>query len=256
MRKMSVVGLSMTTAFWFGCGGAGTSEGAGADGGSNDAVPVIAVQGHVHAPDGTGLAGADVCALGASASSVGPCAKSDPEGSFTLSALPANGVVSLTFNKNGFLPMLRTILTEEQDLLLPADENTLIAATRPQSFLGVTTDPTKGQIAFLVKNADGNAPAVDVTLTGFDGAPTPASLASDGTPAGSIAAGSGGGFANVAAGEYVLRVGGTSARCTASDLYGLPITAYQSSSTAALAVSVVAGYVSAPIVVSCSRLAP
>jgi hypothetical protein len=256
MRKISVVGLSVTTAFWFGCGGTGTSEGAGTDGGPEDAVPVVAVQGHVHAPDGTRLARADVCALGTSASSAGPCAKSDAEGSFTLSPLPANGVVSLTFNKNGFLPMLRTILTEEQDLLLPEDENTLIAATRPQSFLGVTADPTKGQMAFLVKNADGNAPAVDVTLTGFDGAPTPAALASDGTPAGSIAAGSGGGFANVTAGEYVLRVGGISATCTASDLYGVPITTYQPSSAAALALSVVAGYVSAPIIVSCSRLAP
>jgi hypothetical protein len=101
-------------------------------------------------------------------------------------------VASLTFNKNGFLPMLRTVLTEKQDVLLPEDENTLIAATRPQSFLGVAADPTKGQVAFLVKNAAGDAPAVDVTLTGFDGAPTPAALASDGTPTGSFPAGSGG----------------------------------------------------------------
>jgi hypothetical protein len=60
----------------------------------------------------------------------------------------------------------------------------------------------------------------------------------------------------VTAGEYVLRVGGAFATCTASDLYGVPITSYQPSSTAALAVFVVAGYVSTPIIVSCSRLAP
>jgi hypothetical protein len=254
MIKVSVVGLSAIAAFWLGCGG--TSTGAGTHAGPGDAGPVLAVQGHVHAPDGTGLAGADVCVLGAPGSSAGPCAKSDPDGSFTLSALPANELVSLTFNKDGFVPMLRTVLTEEQDLLLPEDENTLVAATLPERFLGVTADPTKGQIAFLVKNADGNAPAVDVTLTGFDGAPTPTALASDGTPAGTFAAGSGGGFANVSPGSYVLRVGGISATCTASDLYGLPITTYQPSDAAALAVSVVAGYVSAPVVLSCARLAP
>ena len=114
MIKVSVVGLSAIAAFWLGCGG--TSTGAGTHAGPDDAGPVLAVQGHVHAPDGTGLAGADVCVLGAPGSSAGPCAKSDPDGSFTLSALPANELVSLTFNKDGFVPMLRTVLTEEQDL--------------------------------------------------------------------------------------------------------------------------------------------
>jgi hypothetical protein len=254
MSKATVMGLSVAASIWFGCGGTSTGAGAGTGAEPGDAAPVVAVQGYVHAPDGTGLAGADVCILGES--SAGPCAKSDPEGSFTLSALPANELVSVTFNKDGFVPMLRTVLTEEQDLRLPQDENTLMAATSPQAFLGVTADPAKGQIAFLVKNADGNAPAVDVRLTGFDGEPTPTALSSDGTPAGSIAAGSGGGFANVSPGEYVLRVAGAFAACTASDLYGLPITTYQQSGVATLAVSVVAGYVSAPVVVSCAHLAP
>ncbi len=261
MGKLSVVGLSVTAALVLGCGGAGVSAsaagGAGpgdAGAGPEDAGAVIAVHGYVHAPDGTGLLGTDVCMFGPSAAS-GPCAKSDATGAFTLAGLPANELVSLAFNKNGYVPMLRAVLTAEQDLQLPASENTLVAATQPESFLGVAADPTKGQIAFHVQNADGNAPDVDVTLTGFNGATVPTALSSDGTPAGTFAPGSGGGFANLAPGTYVLRVAGASASCTSSDLYGLPISTFQPAGAASLGVSVVAGYVSAPVVVSCTRLA-
>jgi hypothetical protein len=254
MGDLNVLGLSVMAVFWLGCGDAGAI--AVTEAGTGDAGLVVSIQGHVHAPDGTGLAGADVCALGATPSGASPCATSDPEGSFTLSALPANELVSLTFHRDGFVPMLRDVLTDDKDLRLPESENTLLAATQPASFLGVAADPTKGQIAFLVENTDGNAPPVDVTLTGFDGTPTPTALSSDGKPSGGVAAGSTGGFANVAPGPYILRVGGASATCLASDLYGLPITAYQPSSVASLAVSVVAGYVTAPVVISCARIAP
>jgi hypothetical protein len=254
MGKVSVVGFSVTAALVFGCGGAGEGANAAAGEGPGDAGPVIAVEGYVRASDGTGLGGADICMFGQSADP-GPCAKSDASGAFTLAGLPANELLSLAFDKNGYVPMLRTVLTEEQDVHLPERENTLVAATQPESFLGVPADPTKGQIAFQVQNADGNAPDVDVALTGFDGATVPAALSSDGTPAGSFAAGSGGGFANLAPGTYVLRVGGAFASCTSSALYGMPITTSQPSEAAALAVSVAAGYVSAPVVVSCTRLA-
>ena len=253
MGKVSVVGLSMTAALAFGCGGSG--EGASAVGaGLSDAGQVIAVQGYVHAPDGTRLGGADICMFGPSANSE-PCAESDATGAFTLAGLPANELVSLSFKMNGYVPMLRAVLTQEQDLRLPESENTLLAATQPESFLGVAMDPTKGQIAFQVRNADGNAPNVGVGLTGFDGATVPTALSNDGMPAGSFAAGSGGGFANLAPGTYVLRVSGASASCTSSPLYGLPVTTFQPSDAAAVAVSVVAGYVSAPVVVTCARLA-
>ncbi len=255
MGKVCVEGLLMTVVFVSGCGGASVSASAAAEASPGDAGPVIAVQGYVHAPDGTGLGGAAICMFGPSTNS-GPCATSDASGAFTLAGLPANELVSLAFNKNGYVPMLRAVLTEEQDLRLPESENTLVAATQPDSFLGVAADPTRGQIAFQVQNADGNAPDVDVKLTGFDGATVPTALTSDGTPTGSFAPGSGGGFANLTPGTYVLRVAGVSASCTSSALYGLPVTTFQPSGAASLAVSVAAGYVSAPVVVSCTRLAP
>jgi hypothetical protein len=260
MSKIMVVGLSIAAAWSIGCsgasGGVGTGGGAGTGAGAGEPVSTVALQGYVHESSGTDMSGVEVCQEGTPGAAADACAKSGPDGSFALAAVPANELVSLTFHKDGFLPMRRSVLMGDEDVRLPESDDSMLSATSPATFLGVAADATRGHIAFRIANSDGNAPPVDVSLTGFDGVEPPPALSSDGSPAGSIAAGAGGGFANVVPGTYVLRVSGASATCTASGLYGMPITAEQPSSMAAIAVTVVAGYVTSPVVVSCARLQP
>jgi hypothetical protein len=262
MGKVIVVGLSIATAWSIGCsgasGGVGTGAGGstGTGGSAGEPVSTVALQGYVHESSGTEMSGVEVCQEGTPGSAGDACVQSGPDGSFIMAAVPANELASLTFHKDGFLPTRRSVLMGDQDVRLPQSDDSMLAATSPATFLGVAADPTRGHIAFQIANSDGNAPPVDVTLTGFDGVEPPPALSSDGSPAATIAAGAGGGFANVAPGTYVLRVGGASASCTASGLYGVPITAEQPSSLAAIAITVVAGYVTSPVVVSCARLQP
>ena len=60
---------------------------------------------------------------------------------------------------------------------------------------------------------------------------------------------------NLPPGMYVLRFSSASAKCTSSSgSYGYPLTTYQDTSgTAAVIVPVVAGTVTAPVGVACSR---
>jgi hypothetical protein len=235
------LGLSVSAAQSAGCSAAGTAE----DGA--DAGPSIVIQGNVRAENGSVLAGVSICErpLPEADSDPDSCAVSDVAGSFTLSNVPVNALLSLTFRKDGFVPMLRSVSTEGRDLRLPEGENTLQPATVPQTFLGVATDPARGQIEFHVEKSSADAPEVDVTLTGVGG-PAPDEATSR-TVAGSV-----GGFANVRPGTYVLRFGDASTTCTPGDLYGLPITMYQPSGVAVLVVTALPGYVTAPIVVSCT----
>jgi hypothetical protein len=243
-----VVSLWVAAALSAGCGGADPGGAPGAE----DAAASIAVQGYVHASDGAALPGVEVCERRSSEGDLEACTTSGPGGTFTLAGVPANEPLSFTFRKDGFVPSLRSILTGAYDLRLPEAENVLAADTAPRTFLGIATDPARGQVAFRVQSAGGEAPQVEATLTGVDAWPAPPGLSDDGAPAATTAAG-GSGFANVPSGTYLLRVEGASATCAANPLYGLPVTLYQPAGVAAVVISVLAGYMTSPVVVSCVR---
>ncbi len=154
MRKVIVVGLSIAAAWSVGCGGAsggvGTSAGGGAAAGASagEPVPTVALQGYVHESSGTDMSGVEVCQEGTPGAAGDACAQSGPDGSFTLAAVPANELVSLTFHKDGFLPTRRSVLTGDQDVRLPQSDDSMLPATSPATFLGVAADATRGHIAF------------------------------------------------------------------------------------------------------------
>jgi hypothetical protein len=217
---------------------------------------VIALQGYVHTSDGTTLAGVEVCERRCPDGDDDSCVMSGPGGSFTLAGVPANELLFLTFLKDGFVPMLRSVLTGAQDLRLPESENALLAASEPRTFLGIAADPVLGHIAFRIEGAGGETPDLTATLTRVDGSIPPPGASGDWAAAPRTAAGGAGGFVNVPPGMYVLRVGGASSTCAADPLYGLPVTMYQPPGVAALVISVLAGYVTAPLVVSCASVRP
>ncbi len=242
--------MSVTAVLLTGC--AAEDVGGGKDVGNDGSV--VMVQGLVHAADGMPLAGVEVCERRSLDGDPDSCTTSVVGGAFTLAGVPANELVSLTFRKDGFVPMLRSVLTGAQDVRLPESENALLDATVPQTFLGIASDPSRGQVAFQVESAGGAAPDVVATLTEVDGSPVPAGRDGDAETTPTTVAGDLGGFLNVPPGTYVLRVGGASSTCAAKPLSGLPVTSYQPPGVAALVVSVLAGYVTAPLVVSCASV--
>jgi hypothetical protein len=217
----------------------------------------VSIRGFVHASDGTLLPGAKVCLHEGLTKNVASCTTGGSDGSFVLAGVPANAPVIVTFQKDGFVPVLRAVETEEGDVLLPADENTLMPTTGAQTVLGALADPSKGQVAFFVTTPDGQpATEAPVKLTRFEDSYSqpPVYLDRAGAEVVGATAGSRGGFVNLTAGLYVLRFGAASVPCTPSaGLYGYPITAFQdpSSGYATVLVPVFEGYVTAPVGVSC-----
>jgi hypothetical protein len=182
------------------------------------------------------------------------CVVSAADGSFRVSGAHSRDLVILTFHLDGFAPALRAIATQTEDIALPPNENVLM--TSPLLFMGTAADPSKGQISFSATVPGGGAGAdVSVTatafglLTAFDGpSEKPRYLGRDGATAVGATAGTAGGFVNVPSGLYVVRFDGPSTTCTANTgLYGYPVTGSQ-----AINVPVLAGYVSAPVGMSCA----
>ncbi len=243
-----------------GCGGAGPSDRSASESSPADATPppvgpTVSISGFVHASDGTLLPGATVCARSTDTSAVFASTTSGDEGSFTLSGVPANQQVMVVFRRETFFPSLRAITTGTSDIMLPENENAMLPAVNPQMFLGMTANPTRGQIAFAVTSPSAQAALdVSVTMTGFGGgSEAPVYFDASGSPAVGAGAGQSGGFVNVPPDYYVLRFGHTGATCTVSGLYGYPATEYQNTASgeAVVVVPVLAGYVTSPVDVTC-----
>jgi hypothetical protein len=181
------------------------------------------------------------------------CVTSDADGKWTIPAAPRFTRIRLTFEKADFAPVLRVVETEYSDIDLPADENRLVAKSASSSFMGVTSDVTKGSIEFAV--TDGTV-ATAVTLRGVDGSVATARyFDAGGNVSPNALAGARGGFANLAPGLYAVTFGGGGTSCFAtSTLYGYPETVYldASSGKATVLVPVVDGYLTAPVGVSCA----
>jgi hypothetical protein len=228
---------------------------------------LLSIGGATHGADGSLLPGVKVClyrGFSFATDSAGPaalilpdptaCTVSAGDGSFRVSGAHFSDLVILTFHGDGFAPTLRAIATQTDDIALPASENVLMTA--PLLFMGTPADPSKGQISFSATVPGAGAGAdVSVTatafglLTGFEGpSEKPRYLGGDGATAVAATSGAAGGFVNVPSGLYSVRFDGSSTTCTAkTGLYGYPDTGSQ-----AIYVPVLAGYVSAPVGMSCT----
>jgi hypothetical protein len=227
--------------------------------GAAPAPAPLTIRGVVHGSDGTALAGTMVCLeRGISLTpDLIACAASAEDGSFAVPGAPPNASVTLTFYQDGFAPMIHPMLTGAQDIVLGAGDSTMLAA--PLTFMGVAADPTKGQVPFVVAPPWGR-PLLAVSVTGreFDlgslfGGPQVAPVYADqsGVPESWATAGVQGGFVNLPQGNYVLHFACASANDEAdvSAYYGGSIRPAMGQTD--LYVPVRAGYVFAPVVVSC-----
>ena len=254
MRATGCAGTVLSLLAGAGCGGvaAHPADTTDAETGRGNASaspsgPEAFVSGFVHAADGSPLAGATVCVQNTTA-----CATSDEDGSFVVIGVPGAAYVTLTFEKQGFLPSLRVLLLQEFENVLPPAENTLFPAAAPQTFMGMTAAADAGgYLAFFVAAPEGGppVPAVSVTLIGMDNAPHAATYLDDGgLPVADASAGTHGGFADLPSGLYSISFGGSGTTCTTSSLYGYPAPAGQAS----LVVPVIDGYVTTPVSASCA----
>jgi hypothetical protein len=276
-----ITSLSMATFLTTsGCGSAPSSQSgspSAADSsraGTTEAASV-SIRGFVHSLDGRLLSGVSVCVRSFSAGAhwVGPveltpsepasCATSGSDGSFQVSGASANtDLVPLTFEKDGFVPTVRTIATQSANIALPEQQNTLLP--NPTSFLGTPMDPGKGQIAFSVATVGaGSAPEASVTAvafsnaTAFDGpSETPTYVDAIGSPAVGATAGTAGGFVNVPSGLYVVQFHAATTCVAAPYSYGEATSGPPSGqpTDVAVVVPVFPGYVSAPVVAYCASL--
>jgi len=253
----------VATSLWaLGCGGAGpastapsgeaTDTASPASTGSTPAGPTVSVQGFVHGSDGAPLSAVTACPeVVGSAANAAACTTTGSDGSFTLAA-PANEWVAIKFDKPGFVPTVRAVQTDASAMTFPRTENVMLPVAESLTIGGVTADPALGHIAFSVMGASGqDAVPVSVTLGGA-ATPQPAIyLDSAGSLTTGATSGTQGIFANLSPGLYSLHFAHASATCAPLELYGWPMTAYQSAGEASVVVPVMAGYVTTPVAAAC-----
>jgi hypothetical protein len=205
----------------------------------------LSVRGALHA-GGSAVVGATVCLrTDVMNAGQGPCTTSDGNGGWMIAGVPANSFVAITFEKASFVPTLRAIATETDDLLIPRSESELTTFADLAARTARSPDATSGSVAFLTNMA---TTASLRPLNGPDVAPP----SYDGDPAGA-AFGTSGVFGGLAGGFYVLTLGNASVPCASSGgLYGYPIALYAPANEARLIVPVVAGFLTTPIAAACT----
>jgi hypothetical protein len=230
---------------------------------SNGAVSapaaLVSVSGFTHDADGAPLSAVKVCLQAGPtvAMDIGECATSEPDGSFTLHGVPANMLVTIGFEKDGFAPAIRAIQTESSDVQIPADENSLLAESTPPVFAGAPMDPNTGAIEFFVGSEGADAPVAVSLFSIENGVHEPVYLGEDGKPQSGATSGSFGGFVNLPAGMYIATFKSPSGSCTtAGSLYGYPMSAYQqpgeTGTVVLVEVPVSSGRITTPVGVSCT----
>jgi hypothetical protein len=210
----------------------------------------ISIQGVTRASDGTVLPGVSVC-LGSvwwSPTPTHTCVWSGADGAFQLPGAGVDQSTTVWFQKNGYLPVLRAIQTQQADIALPPTDNVL--ARTDATFMGVKPDSAKGSIEFNVDAPGLNlAPTMSVTTTATDGSLlAPVYVDAKGGPVSGASTGTRGAFVNLEPGFYVVRFGDPSVSCHADGLSGYPV----SSPSEGVFVPVVAGSVTAPVTVTCT----
>lgn len=128
-----------------GGGGTGGADGGGGTGGTAGDAGTTTITGSiVGLVSGVAVSDLQVCLYQTPAV---PCVKTDANGAYALSGVPANAEVLLEYTKASFLPTLVTVKTVAGPMsvgqfLAP----TVAEASALASLVGITIDPTKGHI--------------------------------------------------------------------------------------------------------------
>jgi len=208
----------------------------------------VSVSGTTLALDGSPVAGVNVCERVSTGSSM-TCTTSAEDGKWTLSEVPGNEMVTVSFEKLGFMPTLRAVQTEEADIALPSDHAGLLPVGQASAVMGGSLDVKQGQIAFFATGADD----VTVTATSLDGTSgKPTFVDQAGRIAAGATQGASGFFENLTSGYYVLTFHSASGSCTADSFAGFNAWAYPAAGEAQVIAPVEDGYVTAPIAVLCT----
>jgi hypothetical protein len=218
----------------------------------------LSIRGVAHDADGNTLAGVHVCLQAgmALAMDIGDCATSEADGAFILYGIPLNRLVTIGFQKGGFLPTIRAIRTGTTDIGLPPEESVMRPASIPPAIAGVALDDSTGAVEFFVDSDGAEPPQANVSIVSYDDPNSihePVYLDASGVPAPGAKGGSFGAFVGLPTGLYAVTFSTESGSCkTLGGLYGEPIDYYQNPGQASILVPVVGGLVTTPIGVDCS----
>jgi hypothetical protein len=214
--------------------------------------PSLSIQGFVHDAHGASLSGVQVCLQAGPeiALDIGDCATSTADGSFALHGMPQEILLTIAFEKKGYVPAIRAIQMKTSDIELPSDENRMLPTSTPPVFAGAPLDATTGGIRFFVDSDSGEpAPAsawiasfenpnVDYEAVYFDAA---------GNVVSGAQAGSSGAFGGLPTGSYAVTFYSDTGSCTPKgDLYGQPL------GETSILVPVVEGHVTMPVGADCT----
>jgi len=218
---------------------------------AEEPVPTVTLSGKTLARDASVAAGVEVCARESPPTIVYgmTCTTSGADGAWSIADVPGNQMITVSFEKAGFLPVLRAIQTADTDLVIPSEHSALLALDDAVSVMGAGLDVKRGQIAFFAAGADD----VTVTATSLDGTSGKAIfLDQDGNVAPDATQGGSGFVENVPAGYYLLTFHSATATCTADTLAGFPAWAQPAAGEAQVLAPVEDGYVTTPIGVRCT----
>jgi hypothetical protein len=183
----------------------------------------------------------------------GDCTVSAADGAWILTGVPASTKVTVTLDKDGFLPAVRAIATDTVDVVLPSGDSGLLPATHAASAMGAPLDASAGHIQFFVHGATD----VTVDAVAMDGTASPATfLGANGQPDAALKSGAEGVFANIAAGYHLVTFRSATASCAiSSELTGFRSAWNAVAGVESVLVPVVPGHVTSPIRVDCTPVA-
>jgi hypothetical protein len=216
----------------------------------------VTIQGTAQASGGGTLAGVAVCLRpDPTTADRETCTTSDDHGAWKFTGAPSNAWIGVTFVKDGFFPTLRAIETDTTDIAIAPTDGELVTSSAMPAMLDAAIDPASGHFLFATA-APGLEAATAATVTvGTIGGPTtvPAYFDANGDPVLGASGGAEGAMANLPPGYYEVTFQGADVSCVnAGQTYGYPITTYQADGVARLLVPVVAGFLTAPVAVTCT----
>ncbi len=142
------------------CGGSDENARMGADAGGDAAAALgdvkltWSVHEHTFTLDAPPIAGAKVCVLDHTDI---PCVVTDAQGAFTISGLPRDSIVDLTFEEDSHMKAMRTILTASTDMVGPTLGFIRMFGANPDpASWGIPVDLTKGILGFAAVGAVGS----------------------------------------------------------------------------------------------------
>lgn len=222
-----------------------------------DLPAALSIQGFVHEADGAPLSGVEVCLQAGPeiALDIGDCATSATDGSFALHGMPQDLLVTIAFQKKGYVPAIRAIRMDKSDVELPSDENLMIPVSAPPAFAGAPLDAKSGGLQFFVGSDSGGASRASVWILSYEnsGDYEPVYFDAARNVVSGARAGSSGAFVGLPTGLYAVTFHTDTGSCTPKGgLYGEPLEIYDLPGQTSLLVPVVEGHITMPVGVDCA----